>query len=108
MRLYIAGPMTGLPGKNLRTFMAAEEMLHACGYEVENPARNEAEDGEDADWIDYMRLSLVQLSKSDGIAVLSEWEKSKGARIEVELFTSLDLPVMPFDMWIRHKEDYLD
>ena len=40
MRIYIAGPMTGLPDSNYPAFHAAEARLQALGHEPHNPARN--------------------------------------------------------------------
>ena len=40
MRIYIAGPMSGLPDFNYPAFNQAEQRLLALGYEVENPATN--------------------------------------------------------------------
>lgn len=44
MKVYIAGPMTGLPEFNFPLFFEAEELLKGHGFEVINPAR---EDGID-------------------------------------------------------------
>jgi len=40
MRIYIAGPMTGLPEFNYPAFNAAAEYLRSLGHHVENPADN--------------------------------------------------------------------
>lgn len=37
-KVYIAGPMTGLPEFNYPTFFAAEEYLRSHGAKVMNPA----------------------------------------------------------------------
>ena len=39
-RVYIAGPMTGLPDFNYPAFNAAAAKLRALGLEVLNPAEN--------------------------------------------------------------------
>lgn len=41
MKVYISGPMTGLPEFNYPAFFAAAEALEARGYETINPARTE-------------------------------------------------------------------
>lgn len=95
MRLYVAGPMSGLPEFNYPAFMRAAELLRARGYEVENPAENPFCD----DWVGYMRLSLVQISRVDGLAVLDGWQMSRGATLEVHIAHALHLPVLPVDHW---------
>ena len=39
-RIYLAGPMTGLPDHNFPAFRAAAEGLQQAGWEVVNPADN--------------------------------------------------------------------
>lgn len=98
MRLYIAGPMTGLPDFNYPAFYAAADRLRAAGYEVENPAENKPEGT--ASWLAYMRMSLVQISPVDGIALLPGWQDSKGASLEVHIAESLGLRLWGVDQWL--------
>jgi hypothetical protein len=103
MRLYIAGPMTGIPDFNYPAFFKAEEQLLEAGYEVENPARNKptTEDGTPtATWLAYMRMSLVQISGVDGLALLDGWRNSSGAQLEQHIGTALKLPVRYLDDWL--------
>lgn len=99
MKLYIAGPMTGLPDHNYPAFFEAEEQLKAAGYEIENPARNEVHG--DASWLGFVRMSLVQISRVDGIALLPGWSTSKGARIEEDLGQKLGFPVRYVRTWLE-------
>ena len=80
MKLYIAGPMTGIEELNFPAFHAMAEKLRAAGYEVENPA--EINPDPTADWADCMRADLVALDTCDGIVMLPGWENSPGAQIE--------------------------
>lgn len=95
--LYVAGPMTGYPDFNYKAFHDASAQLRVLGFEVENPAENHPPV---QTWLAFMRMSLVQISKADGIAVLPGWEGSKGAKIEVQLATDLGIPVKPVRDWI--------
>ena len=98
-RLYIAGPMTGLPDFNYPAFFEAETALLVAGYDIENPARNKPEGT--AAWLAYMRLSLVQIARSDGIASLPGWESSRGASVEINMACEIGIPVYRLDEWIE-------
>ena len=99
MKLYIAGPMTGYPDFNYPAFFRAAEELASAGHEPINPARTEGREG-CAAWLDFMRLSLIDIAACDGIATLDGWEMSRGARIEVGLADDLGLPVKAVDGWL--------
>lgn len=80
MKIYLAGPMTGLPEHNHPLFHAEAARLRALGHEVVNPAE-EAPDQLMA-WIDCMLIDIPVLMKCDAIALLPGWDGSPGARIE--------------------------
>lgn len=94
-RLYVAGPMTGLPEFNFPAFHAAAAALRARGFEVENPAENPAPPC--GSWLAYMRMAVVQVAKVDGLILLPGWEQSRGARVEFALATGLGLEVHRLD-----------
>lgn len=91
--VYIAGPMSGIPGLNYDAFHDAARQLRAHGLQVENPAENPQPPCKS--WLGYMRMSLVQISRVDGVVMLPGWEESRGARLEHHIATSLGLPVWP-------------
>ena len=91
MRVYISGPMSGLPDLNYPAFFEAEASLLRLGYDVENPASNP--EPACKSWRGYMRLALVQLAKSDAVVVLDGWRKSRGARLEVLIARALEMEV---------------
>lgn len=98
-RLYVAGPMTGLPEFNFPAFYGAEKTLIDAGFEVANPARHGA-GSPGATWADYMRRDITDLLTCDGVAVLTGWGESRGAALEVHIARSLDLPVRPVEAWL--------
>ena len=92
-RIYIAGPMTGLPEYNFPAFHAAAERLRQAGWEPVNPAENF--DGRtDLPREDYLRADVKLLIECDAVAMLSGWEDSRGAKLEYLLARELVLPVL--------------
>jgi nucleoside 2-deoxyribosyltransferase len=89
-RIYLAGPMTGLPDFNYPAFNAEAARLRALGYHVENPSENP----DQPSWAHYMRQALAQLVTCDTIAVLPGWRDSRGARLEVTVANALGMPVV--------------
>ncbi|MCJ1887384.1 DUF4406 domain-containing protein [Pseudomonas sp. LA21] len=89
-RIYLAGPMTGLPEFNYPAFHAEAARLRQLGYHVENPAEINPEGG---DWAACMRRDIPQLIACDTIALLPGWDKSKGARLEYHVATELGMQV---------------
>lgn len=80
-RVYLAGPMTGLPDLNFPAFNAEAAMLRAKGLTVINPAEHGIVAG--AEWADYLRHDLAGLMSCERIHLLPGWSKSKGANLEV-------------------------
>ena len=90
-RIYVAGPMSGLPDLNYPAFHAAASYLRGLGYAVENPAENPAPPC--GSWEAYMRMAIAQLVKCDEVHMLRGWSQSRGAKIEHELARTLGLVV---------------
>ena len=91
-RVYLAGPMTGLPELNYPAFNAAATDLRFRGWWVENPAALELPPCDN--WRDYMRRGIGQMLSCDWVALLPGWERSRGARIEERLARDLGLRVV--------------
>ena len=91
-RVYVAGPMTGIADFNYPAFNAVADQLRAKGYEVENPADHGIVEG--AQWADYMAYDLTRLGLCGMIALLPDWEKSQGARLEVLIAEKLGMTVV--------------
>lgn len=98
MRIYVAGPMSGVPLLNYPAFAAATARLRAKGHEVVSPA--EVNDGfEHEGWAACMRRDLVQLAACDAMYLLPGWEKSRGARLEWQIAEALGMSI------VAHVED---
>jgi hypothetical protein len=102
MKVYLAGPMTGMPLFNFPAFDEAESRLRALGHDVINPAQLDRDIGFDpattvvsgAFLRDALRRDLSALCDADAIAMLPGWERSGGARVEWTLATHLGLKVV--------------
>ena len=92
-RIYIAGPMSGLPDYNYPAFNAAAEQLRAAGWVVENPAENEPPAC--GTWAGWMRLGIAQLIRCDAVALLPGWSTSRGAMLEHYIALQLGLRFYP-------------
>lgn len=113
MRIYLAGPMTGIPNFNFPAFDYATKLLRSQGHDVFNPAErdrrvhgDEVENNpagcpllarinhgfslrdaleDDTSWI---------CSTADAVALLPGWEGSKGACAERALAVALGLTII--------------
>lgn len=100
MKVYIAGPMTGLPEFNYPAFFRAAHHLRTLGHDPINPARIEGREG-CRSWLDFMRASLRDIAEADGVALLDGWHASRGAVIEQRLGHELGLDVRLLNDWTR-------
>lgn len=94
-RIYVAGPMTGLPDFNFPAFNAAAATLRAEGWHVENPAEHGHVEG--AGWDDYLRYDLSRVATCGAVYLLPGWPKSKGATLEVHVAGVLGLQLILAD-----------
>ena len=107
-RLYVAGPMAGLPDYNYPAFDGAAALLAERGYPVENPAENEQlfkDRVGPPHYTEYLRAGLAQLLRCDGVATLEGWWNSGGARWEVQTAGILGLEVRPVSEWLAMAHD---
>ena len=102
--LYVAGPM------NYPAFDDAADRLRDAGYSVLNPTDTDPADYPDYDgttpppWEWWLRQALRMVLEADGIAVLPGWEGSRGARLEVYVGRSLDMPWRTVADWLDRAE----
>lgn len=112
MKIYLAGPMTGIPFFNYPAFDAAASILRADGHEVFNPADHDremfggdisnetgsAEQSAADHGFDRRAALKADLSwicdNAEGIAMLPGWEKSSGANAEIALSRALSLEII--------------
>ena len=107
-RIYISGPMSGIPEFNFPAFFEAQKLLEAKGWEVFNPAEKDAEGtvpddpafaSGDApmlmangfDFQGAFRWDLNHVLNANAIYMLKGWEHSPGARAEWETAVVMQL-----------------
>lgn len=103
LRVYVAGPMTGLPDFNFPAFHDAAARLRALGFEVLNPAENPEPPCKS--WLGYMRMAVAQVAQADAIALLPGWENSRGANVEYRLAVGIGLTIWPLDFALTRRPE---
>jgi len=91
-RIYISGPMSGLPELNYPKFDQIAKELRSAGHKVFNPAEViVCPDGltEEELYEKYMEEDLKGLATCKKIYLLEDWHKSNGAKRELK--KALDL-----------------
>lgn len=114
MKIYLAGPMRGIPEFNFPAFMAAAAKLRADGHTVFNPAERDNEragediskgnaTGDEAQAVREhgfnLRIAMADdlafiCLEADAIALLPGWENSKGANAECATAAALGLAII--------------
>jgi hypothetical protein len=92
-RVYISGPMTGMPEDNFPAFEEAAKRWRSWGWDVSNPAENFG-GRRDLARASYMRADMMMLATCDAIAMLPGWEKSRGAKAEYYMAHEIGLRVL--------------
>ncbi|WP_025122627.1 MULTISPECIES: DUF4406 domain-containing protein [unclassified Serratia (in: enterobacteria)] len=90
MKVYIAGPMTGIDGFNRYEFFKAAEEIALAGHIPLNPAVLPGGLSE----ADYMRVCVAMLQCADRVFMLAEWQSSQGAKAEYELAVKFGLVIL--------------
>jgi hypothetical protein len=113
MKLYLAGPMRGIPYLNSPAFRLAADQLRAKGHEVYSPVEDDereygvdltlhAPDGDEL-YLEKHGFSLREAFgrsmtyiclHAEGIALLPGWQNSKGATAEYATAKALGLVVL--------------
>lgn len=112
MRIYLAGPMTGIPHFNYPAFNAAAASLRGDGHTVFSPAEHDFEmhgkdisnpegSAEQAERDhgfsrrDALKADLSWIcDNAEAIALLPGWQRSTGAQTERALAVALGLKIM--------------
>lgn len=91
MKIYISGKITGYEVSDAtKKFKDSELYLLERGFEPINPF-NLSEIHPDKTWKDYMIDDIKGLFECEAIFMQSDWNQSKGARIEYAIARELGL-----------------
>lgn len=120
-KIYVAGPMSGLPEFNFPAFMRKAEQLRAEGWLVFNPAEKEEEKAFDkdiyaagdaaaavADGFDFRDVYLWDLHKvvmADAIYMLKGWENSVGALGELAVAKAVQKHYPEYRIFYESEEE---
>lgn len=88
MIVYISGMISNNPDY-MKEFDEAEKLMLKRGYEVINPAKLNTIMPKSSTWNNYMDVCEILLRQANAIALLPNWENSRGAKIEVYLAKKL-------------------
>lgn len=104
-RVYVAGPMAGIPGHNFPAFHAEAARLRALGHDVLSPAEKAGEQAataaqehglefrETQTYKDFLKADLRMVLDSDAVQLLPGWENSRGATLEVHVARAVGIDV---------------
>jgi len=93
-KAYICGKVTGLDRMEVELlFNEAESKLRANGYQPVNPLKIVPEK---TGWIKAMRLCINELLGCKTILLLPGWNKSRGAKLEMDIARELELNFLSY------------
>lgn len=106
MRIYVAGPMAGMPAHNFPAFHAEAARLRGEGYEVVSPAElarpDELAEGErlgaafreTQTYRECLKRDLREVLGCDAVQLLPGWERSRGAQLEAYVAASVGIRII--------------
>jgi len=98
MRLYISGKISGNEHYK-EDFATARQELKSVGYDVCDPTSFDL--AEDIPWAEAMKYDIGEMLRCDGVALLPNWEDSKGSCLEARLAKDLGIMTRPLSWWLK-------
>ena len=93
MKIYISGPITGMPELNEPAFASASLAIAEKGHVPINPFDVCRDIPRGSDLMAYMRADIKAMMDADAVLMLSGWAESRGARIEHSIAVFLEIPI---------------
>jgi hypothetical protein len=97
-KVYIAGPVSGMPNSNKEAFAKATKTFRDAGHIVVNPLEL-CHDLKEEEWQKCMKRCIVALMDCELIILLEGWNKSTGATIEYQLAVKLGMETCPIGIY---------
>lgn len=97
-KVYIAGPVSGLPDLNRAAFTKATKNFRDAGHLVVNPLEL-CHDLPEEEWAKCMRRCIVALMDCELMILLDGWQKSTGAMIEYQLAVKLGMETSSIELY---------
>jgi uncharacterized protein DUF4406 len=91
-RVYISGPMRGIPDLNFPAFNTEAARLRALGFEVVNPVDINPDPSTPIH--QCLRNDLIGLMSCDMLALLEGWQRSEGAHLEMHVAHRVGIEVV--------------
>lgn len=102
--IYVSGPITGRPDRNLDAFQEAQRSLVDAGHTAIIPHQIVVPS---ATHEQAMRACINELTwrlggfSYDGVALLPGWEQSEGARLEKAVAEACGIPCKTVGEWLE-------
>lgn len=97
-KLYLSGPMSGLPNNNYDTFDKVAAEFRKERYRVCSPADTSRYLGEHGKLThpEYLRFDFERVLEADMVIALPRWENSLGALAEIHMAIRMGVPVFRY------------
>lgn len=93
MKVYISGKISGENSERVtQKFSQAVAQVSAYGYTPVNPLDNGLHDT--AHWNEHIVVDIAMLLSCEAIYLLTDWNDSKGARIEKNIADEIGIEIM--------------
>lgn len=102
-KIYLSGKITGK--ENYQQDFARAKALLCPFYEVLNPCDFVFSDA--TNYFEIMRFDVARMLECDGVALLDDWQQSRGACIEKDIAEMLQMTVLSVADWLKKAESEL-